>query len=198
MLTIHILLGIFLILVHNKNNDSKRFKKKFTKNISLMALDKNQKLLDIGYGNGYLLKLADKSFDCNLFGIDISEDMKNLAEKRNKKALKANRLNLNVGDCCNLQFADNTFDAVSSINTIYFWTDTVKGLSEIRRCLVPGGCFINAVYTKEWLSRTKMAEKGFKKFDPDDLVQLGKQAGFKSIEVTEIVKGKSFAVVYRK
>ncbi|MCQ2587099.1 MAG: hypothetical protein MJ174_03205 [Treponema sp.] len=46
--------------------------------------------MDIRYGNGYLLKLADKSFSCNLYGIDISEDKKTLAEKRNKKALKAN------------------------------------------------------------------------------------------------------------
>ncbi len=95
-------------------------------------------------------------------------------------------------------FAGNSFDAVSSINTVYFWTDTVKGLSEIRRCLIPGGCFINAVYTKEWLSRIRMAEKGFKKFEPEELVQLGKQAGFEKIEVCEIVKGKSFAVIYRK
>ena len=78
-------------------------KKMYKKTVSLLTLDKNQKLLDIGYGNGYLLKLADKSFSCNLYGIDISEDMKTLAEKRNKKALKANRLNLEVGDCCNLQ-----------------------------------------------------------------------------------------------
>lgn len=170
----------------------------YKKTVSILSLDKNQKLLDIGYGNGYLLHLADKAFGCNLYGIDISEDMKSLATKRNKHAAREKRLNLEVGDCCNLNFPDNTFDAVSSINTVYFWSDTVKGLSEIRRCLVPGGCFVNAVYTKEWLTRTKMAEKGFKKFDPEDLVQLGKQAGFADITVTEIVKGRNFAVIYRK
>lgn len=172
--------------------------KMYKKTVALLTLSRNQKLLDIGYGNGFLLKLADKSYGCNLYGIDISEDMKVLAEKHNKKALKDKRLNLEVGDCCNLHFADNTFDAVSSINTVYFWSDTVKGLSEIRRCLVPDGCFINAVYTKEWLSKTKMAEKGFKKFEREELVELGKKAGFENIEVTEIVKGKSFAVVYKK
>ncbi|MCQ2591012.1 MAG: class I SAM-dependent methyltransferase [Treponema sp.] len=173
-------------------------KKMYKKTVSMLNLNKNQKLLDIGYGNGYLLKLAYKKFCCKLFGIDISEDMKTLAEKRNKKALKDKCLNLKVGDCCNLKFDDNTFDAVSSINTVYFWSDTVKGLSEIRRCLVDGGCFINAVYTKEWLSRTKMAEKGFKKFEPEQLIQFGKQAGFENIEVIDIVKGKSFAVIYKK
>ncbi|MCQ2592246.1 MAG: class I SAM-dependent methyltransferase [Treponema sp.] len=173
-------------------------KKMYKKTVALLALDENLKLLDIGYGNGYLLKLADKSFGCKLYGIDISEDMKVLAEKRNKEALKENRLKLEVGDCCNLRFEDNSFDAVSSINTVYFWGDTVKGLSEIYRCLVPGGCFINAVYTKEWLFRTKMAEKGFKKFEREELVEFGKRAGFENIEVVEIVKGKSFAVVYKK
>lgn len=97
--------------------------------------------------------------------------------------------------CCNLSFPDNTFDAVSSINTVYFWSDSLK---EIRRCLIPGGSFVNAVYTKEWLTRTKMAEKGFKKFDPDDLVELGKQAGLTDITVSEIKKGRNFAVIYRK
>ena len=173
-------------------------KKMYKKTVSLLSLNRNQKLLDIGYGNGFLIKLADKMFGCSLYGIDISEDMKALAQKRNKNALKDNRLNFEVGYCCNLRFADNTFDAVSSINTVYFWSDTAKGLSEIRRCLVPGGCFINAVYTKEWLSRTKMADKGFKKFEPEELVALGKQAGFEKIEISEIVKGKSFAVIYWK
>lgn len=170
----------------------------YKKTVSILSLNKNQKLLDIGYGNGYLLHLADKSFGCNLYGIDISKDMKSLATKRNKKAAKENRLNLEVGDCCNLNFPDNTFDAVSSINTVYFWSDTVKGLSEIRRCLLPGGSFVNAVYTKEWLTHTRMAEKGFNKFDPKDLVELGKQAGFTDITVSEIKKRRNFAVIYRK
>lgn len=170
----------------------------YKKTVSILSLNKNQKLLDIGYGNGYLLRLADKAFGCQLFGIDISEDMKTLATKRNKHAASENRLHLEVGDCCNLNFPDSTFDSVSSINTVYFWADTVKGLSEIRRCLLPGGTFVNAVYTKEWLTHTHMAEKGFKKFTPDDLVELGKQAGFTDISVTEIVKGRNFAVIYKK
>ena len=87
----------------------------YKKTVSILSLNKNQKLLDIGYGNGYLLHLAGKSFGCNLYGIDISEDMKTLAFKRNKHAARDKRLNLEVGDCCKLNFPDNTFDAVSSI-----------------------------------------------------------------------------------
>lgn len=187
------LVGLFCCKIMNVIN-----RKMYKKTISLLNLKEKQKLLDIGYGNGYFLKLADKTFNCNLYGIDISDGMKTLSLKRNRRALKAKRLNLDIGDCCNLSFEDNFFDSVSSINTVYFWSDTVKGLSEIRRCLVPGGIFINVVYTKEWLDALKYTEKGFKKFEPSELVEFGKQAGFETIEIMEIVKGKSFAVVYRK
>lgn len=172
--------------------------KLYKKTVSLLAAEKNHKILDIGYGNGYLLSLVYKAFGCSLYGIDISEDMKTLALKRNKKALREGGINLQTGDVCNLNYEDEMFQAVTSINTVYFWSDTVKGLSEIRRCLVPGGCFVNAVYTKEWLSRTKMADKGFKKFEPEELIELGKQAGFENIEIVEISRNKSYAVIYRK
>ena len=32
------------------------------------------------------------------------------------------------GDCCDLAFDDLSFDVVTTINTIYFWEDTIKGL----------------------------------------------------------------------
>lgn len=170
----------------------------YKKTVSQMEVAAGEKVLDIGYGNGYLLRKLDKKQDLELFGVDISEDMLLAATKRNKRAATANRLHLEVGDCCNLRFDDNTFAAVSSINTVYFWSDIVKGLSEIRRVMLDGANFYNVVYTKEWLDTLKYTEKGFKKFEPEELVEFGKQAGFEAIEIKPIVKGKSFAVIYKK
>lgn len=170
----------------------------YKKTVSQMEVAAGEKVLDIGYGNGYLLRKLDKKQDLELFGVDISEDMLLAATKRNKRAATANRLHLEVGDCCNLRFDDNTFAAVSSINTVYFWSDIVKGLSEIRRVMLDGASFYNVVYTKEWLDTLKYTEKGFKKFEPEELVEFGKQAGFEAIEIKPIVKGKSFAVIYKK
>ena len=166
--------------------------------VSLIDVGKGQKVLDIGYGNGYLLQQLNKKQSLDLYGVDISEDMQIAATKRNRKASNEGRLHLEVGDCCNLQYEDNTFAAVSSINTVYFWDDIVKGLSEIRRVMIPGAYFYNVVYTKEWLDMLRYTEKGFKKFEPEELVEYGKQAGFKSVEVKTIVKGKSFVVIYNK
>ena len=170
----------------------------YNKTVSLIDAGNGQKVLDIGYGNGYLLHQLDKKQKLELYGVDISEDMLITATKRNKKAQEEGRLHLEVGDCCNLRFEDNTFSAVSSINTVYFWNDVVKGLSEIKRVMTSGACFYNVVYTKEWLDALEYTKKGFKKFEPEELVECGKLEGFENMEVKTIVNGRSFVVIYKK
>lgn len=166
--------------------------------VALMNVQPGEKVLDIGYGNGYLLQRLYKKTKADLYGIDISQDMMDQATRRNATAASNGHLHLQVGDCCALPFDDKTFAAVSSINTIYFWSDTVKGLSEIRRVLKPGAAFYNVVYTREWLDKLSYTRKGFKKFEPEQLMELGRQAGFENIQIKDIVKGKSFVVIYTK
>lgn len=170
----------------------------YKRTIALINISDEANALDIGYGNGYLLKLIDKNYKAELYGIDISEDMKSLALKRNKLAVKEGRVHLSVGDCCHLPYEEDFFDVVTSINTVYFWEDTLKGLKEIRRCLRQGMCFYNVVYTKEWLDALSYTENGFKKFASEQLKELGYKAGFADVIVQEIIKGKSFVVIYRK
>ena len=170
----------------------------YLKVVDEVKLKDGEKVLDIGYGNGYLLQKLYNKTKSELYGIDISEDMKVQAEKRCKKAKSDGKLFLRVGNCCELPYNDEMFSAVTSINTVYFWSDTAKGLSEIRRTLKTGGSFYNIVYTKEFLDRLAYTKKGFRKFSPEELTEFGRKAGFENIEVRDIVKGKSFAVIYTK
>lgn len=173
-------------------------KRMYLKVVDEVRLSGGEKLLDIGYGNGYLLQKLYKKAKAELYGIDISEDMKTKAENRCKNAKSDGRLFLRVGDCCDLPYDDEMFSAVTSVNTVYFWSDTVKGLSEIRRTLKTGGSFYNIVYTKEFLDKLSYTKKGFRKFSPEELTELGRKSGFDNIEVRDIVKEKSFAVIYTK
>lgn len=166
--------------------------------VSVVDIKSGDKVLDIGYGNGYLLKLIYEKCNIDLYGIDISEDMKIQATKRNKKAKQNGQLFLGVGDCCDLPYEDNMFAGVSSINTVYFWNDAIKGLSEIKRVLKTNKSFYNVVYTKEWLDTLSYTQKGFKKYEPEQLIEFGRIAGFEHIEVKDIMKGKSFVVIYTK
>ena len=170
----------------------------YKKTVTLIDTKPDDKVMDIGYGNGYLLKYLYRKTKSDLYGIDISADMLKQATKRNKEAAKQGKLHLQIGDCCDLSYGNNIFMAVSSINTVYFWSDTVKGLSEIYRVLKPGGLFYNVVYTKEFLDALAYTKKGFKKFEPEQLIDFGKQAGFENTQVKGIVKGKSFVVIYTK
>ena len=51
-------------------------------------LENNDILLDIGFGNGYLInKLLKKNNNIKIFGIDISKDMVNIVSKKYKQSL---------------------------------------------------------------------------------------------------------------
>ncbi|MBP5576687.1 MAG: class I SAM-dependent methyltransferase [Treponema sp.] len=189
----HGLVGSICCLIMNIIN-----KAMYKRTVALIESGADDRVLDIGYGNGYLLKYLYRKTKSQLYGIDISEDMLKKASRKNREAARQGKLHLQTGDCCALSYEDNFFTAVTSINTVYFWQDTVKGLSEIKRVLKPGCSFYNVVYTKEFLDALSYTNKGFKKFESAQLVSLGKEAGFENAEVKDIVKGKSFVVIYTK
>jgi len=154
--------------------------------VDSLVLNKNMIVLDIGYGNGYMLHKLYKKSGGNIYGIDISEDMKKEASKKNHKAISRSKMHLTIGDCCKLDYADVTFNAITSVNTIYFWEDTLKGLEEIYRVLKVDGVFLNAVYSKEWMERTSYTKKGFKLFTPQEIATLAKRVGFSNIQIKDI------------
>ncbi len=152
-------------------------------------LQNTSRMLDIGYGNGYLVNKLYKRYRCYIEGIDISEDMRLRAFKRNKKGVEAGRIHLTVGDCCKMKYGKDTLDVVTSVNTIYFWQNTNKGFGEIYRVLKKDGVFINAVYSKEWLERLAYTKKGFKLFELEEMEQMAREVGFVKIEVKKIKHG---------
>ena len=166
--------------------------------VKAIKADDSATILDVGYGNGYLLKQLEKKFGCNLYGIEVSSDAEKLATKRNKKGVAVGKIRLLQADCCDMPFDEQTFDFITTVNTIYFWQDTEKGLSEIARVLKPDGKFYNAVYSREWLQKLAYTKEGFKFFDQQDYISLGRNAGFAKVEIVDIKKSKNFLVVFTK
>lgn len=155
-------------------------------------------ILDIGYGNGFLIQKLYKKIKAKIDGIDISNDMKTIAESRNKKAVLKGDVKLSVGNVCKLDSFSKTYDAITSVNTIYFWRDALQGLKEIYKVLQPNGIFYNAVYSKQWLKKMSYTKEGFTFFEKEDYISLGKEAGFSNICIKEISKGKSFLIMFEK
>jgi ubiquinone/menaquinone biosynthesis C-methylase UbiE len=93
------------------------------------------KVLEVGVGTGHNLRYYPQKGDFT--GIDISEKMLRKAEMRVQKLSKPVKLELM--DAQNLRFPDKTFETVVTTCVFCSVPDPVKGLSEIKRVLKPGG-----------------------------------------------------------
>lgn len=166
--------------------------------LNAIAVEDDANVLEIGYGNGYLIQQMCKRYRVIIHGVDISEDMKETATRRNQGAVSAGRVYLTIGDCCNLPYRDASFDCAVSVNSLYFWKDTLQGLKEVNRVLKQGACFCTSIYTKAWFERSKVDMKGYRFFERDEYINLGLQAGFSEVRFLDIKKGDSFVIIFQK
>ncbi len=135
---------------------------------------KNDKVLDIGCGNG---RLSDILIDKNIqyTGIDFSKELINIAKKERK-----NNGNFIQANALSLPFKDNSFDVIFSIAVLHHIPSKENRLlfiSEVNRVLKPEGIFIVTTWnTLNW----KFAKKhliyflkkifGYSKLDFGDII----------------------------
>ncbi len=82
-------------------------------------------------------------------GIDPSEVMHRQARRRNRRAIRAGRVELNRGAVPGLSFGAGTFDAVASVNNVMLWEPLDAGAQEVYRALKDGGRLAIAVH--DWV-----------------------------------------------
>lgn len=167
--------------------------------INSLSFTENERVLDIGFGNGYLInRLAEKSGG-TFYGIDISEDMVKAASKRSDEFIKNGKVHLTIGNALSIPFEDSFFDKIYTVNTVYFWKDIDKGLSEIRRVLKPDGIFIDAVYSKQWLGNNNRYTKyGFSLYTIEELKEASLRNGLNVINIVETKKNASYCIVSKR
>lgn len=118
-----------------KEDNYSRYKEVYDFILSRISKGKSLKILDIGCGDGSLLKeVINKGHD--LYGVDISEEQLKIAEKNGIKTQK-----LNV-DSDLLPFSDEFFDTVICSEVIEHVLLPENILKEVRRTLKNGGQFI--------------------------------------------------------
>jgi demethylmenaquinone methyltransferase/2-methoxy-6-polyprenyl-1,4-benzoquinol methylase len=106
---------------------------------SLKSIDP-QNILDVATGTADVAILATKILaPRKIIGIDISEGMLELGRKKINEAQLENTIELQLGDSEALNFADNSFDAVTVSFGVRNFQHLEKGLSEINRVLKPSG-----------------------------------------------------------
>ena len=149
-----------------------------------LALDRDVDVLEIGFGGGRLLSRVLDATDGQVAGLELSDVMMRRAERRFRRARQAGRLQLMRGDVAALPFDDASFDRVVSVHTIYFWRDVERALREIARVLRPGGELVLGTATKEFLSKRRASQHGYRLFDEGELRDAFERASFEDVAIT--------------
>lgn len=170
--------------------------KQYNAVLNNIHLKQDNIILDIGFGNGYLIKkLFEQNISIKIYGIEISNDMINKTIIKNKQNIENGKLKLSLENINKTSFGENTFDKIYTVNTIYFWNELDKSFSEIKRILKPDGMFINVIYTKEYLNKIIYTKYGFNKYGVEEIEKITKDNGMKIIKTVEIKKNKSYCII---
>jgi len=79
--------------------------------VELAKLNRSEKILDVGCGTGTLAcEITKKYKDISISGIDISENLINLAKRKASKS--GHNIDFRVGSTLELPYENNTFDVV--------------------------------------------------------------------------------------
>ena len=110
------------------------------KAIKIASRNNPQKLLDIAAGTGDFTILEAKRTNAQeIIGIDISQNMLNVAIEKARRAKLDNKIKFLKADSLCMPFDDNTFDAATVGFGVRNFADIPAGLTEILRVLKPGG-----------------------------------------------------------
>ena len=120
-----------------KINDLKSSKIGFNDVENFLKEYKFDNLLDVGYGNFYLINLLYKHKEADYNGLYSSADMLKIA-----KLNLGSEANLIHGSADNIPFNDNTFDVVTCVESFHNYIYPQQVIKEIHRVLKPNGICI--------------------------------------------------------
>ena len=142
-----------------------------------------RRILEIGYGPGFMLQQFAAASPALLVGVDASFSML----QRVNAAARAPQALLIQADACRLPFAEASFDAVFSRGSVFFWADLPAAFADINRCLKPGGqVLIGGGYgistPQQVIDEVRREKAGSSKssiprLDPGQLAEIAVQAG---------------------
>jgi SAM-dependent methyltransferase len=103
--------------------------------IGTLNLRPEETALDLGCGNGKIAEYISDITGAKITGLDFASELIKASQQRTVD--KKNRLTYVVGNMDELAFEQGSFDAVISIDTLYFVDNIEKTIKELRKLLKP-------------------------------------------------------------
>src|SRR6185369_1346393 len=157
--------------------------------IAAMQVGPSARVLDVGCGSGWATRLlAEHAPQGRVTGIDISDEMVRLARESSQSFPN---VDYEVASAEELSFPDDEFTNAFSMESIYYYRNIPKALSEIHRVLKSGGTFVAVVdlyweneATHQWIDTLKVPVE---LLSIDDYRSLFIDAGFVNIRDRRIL-----------
>lgn len=106
---------------------------------SLCHIEKGQHILEVGCGTGVSACHLARKYDCQVTGVDLSDELIAWGLKRVRRKSLENQVHFKFADAQNLPFEDDLFDAVICESVTAFPKDKQKAVDEYARVVKPGG-----------------------------------------------------------
>jgi SAM-dependent methyltransferase len=174
--------------------------------IDHLSIKDEDRVLEIGPGGGrHVAYVLEQAKHIVYTGADISDTMVALALEQNATFVAsgaASFVQVELKDgCALLPFADNSFDGLFTVNTLYFWDDAPAQAREIYRVLKPGRTFALCFATEKFMSTLPFTQFGFNLYTIEKATVLIEAAGFKIEDIiteTENVMGPGGELLERE
>ena len=148
--------------------------------IESLSISDNDSVLELGPGNGsHLFQILNKAIRIKYVGFEISELMQKEAMKINKHFIDNHQATFCLYDGNIIPFANDTFDKVMTVNTIYFWQNPNEFIKEIYRVTKPNG-LVSITYAEEsFMEKLPFTKFGFKLYTIEKIKKLIDSTQFK-------------------
>jgi len=144
-------------------------------------------ILEIGMGNGFfvqdLLKMVN---NLSYTGVDFSATMVQEAILLNNKFNNSGKVRFDQASIENLPFKENSFDCITTTNTLYFWPQPDNNAKELLRVLKPEGKILIAYRSKSCMDQLELTKHGFTTYNTQDVERLLGKAGCKHVSTKVI------------
>ncbi len=172
-----------------------------SKTIHSLNIQKKDSILELGHGNAMHLSTLFQIEDELIYtGLDISPLMNAEALRINSNLINSGKASFKLYDKLPIPFADEYFNKIFTVNTIYFWENPKLMLQEFYRILKPNGlCCITFIH-KEFMADLPFTSFNFEFFDIDRIKNISTDTDFDILEPinnTEIVTSHEGADIQR-
>lgn len=169
--------------------------------IQNLQIEAGNKILELGHGNaGHVEFIFEQAENIKYYGLEMSELMFQEARQTNRNYVSQKQAFFSIYDGNTIPFEDNSFNKVFTVNTIYFWQEPEKLLSEIYRILQSKGILCITFAEESFMKQLPFTQFEFELYSTEKAEKLIGKSSFKIINketLTEKVKSKTGELVDR-